>query len=101
MFQSSDFSNSVINPKETTNALVAPSEQLLYENLKQKSHFLSLRDQIMFMMQPTLRKEAELYITKQAHLHNYKALSSNLQQSSNLVVANLYWYFKVRDEVVA
>lgn len=101
MLLSSDFSNSDTNTQETTTALVAPPEQLLYENLKQKSHFLSLRDQIIFMMQPTLRKEAELYITQQAHQHNYKALSSNLQQASNLAVANLYWYFKVRDEVTA
>lgn len=101
MLLSSDFSNSDTHIQETTTALVAPPEQLLYENLKQKSHFLSLRDQIIFMMQPTLRKEAEIYITKQAHQHNYKALSSNLQQASNLAVANLYWYFKVRDEVTA
>lgn len=95
----SDFSNSDTNIQETTTALVAPPEQLLYENLKQKSHFLSLRDQIIFMMQPKLRKEAELYITEQAASNGYKALIlSNLQQSSNLAVANLYWYFKVRDE---
>lgn len=96
---SSDFSSSDTNSKETTTALAAPPEQLLYENLKQKSHFLSLRDQIIFMMQPTLRREAELYITEQAASNGYKALIiSNLQQSSNLAVANLYWYFKVRDE---
>ena len=96
---SSDFSSSDNNTQETTTALAPPPEQLLYENLKQKSHFLSLRDQIIFMMQPKLRKEAELYITEQAASNGYKALIlSNLQQSSNLAVANLYWYFKVRDE---
>lgn len=96
---SSDFSSSDNNTQETTTTLAAPPEQLLYENLKQKSHFLSLRDQIIFMMQPQLRKEAELYITEQAASNGYKALIlSNLQQSSNLAVANLYWYFKVRDE---
>lgn len=95
----SDFSSSDTNAKETISALAAPPEQLLYENLKQKSHFLSLRDQIIFMMQPKLRKEAELYITEQAASNGYKALIlSNLQQSSDLAVANLYWYFKVRDE---
>ncbi len=100
MLLSSDFSSSKItNIQETTTVLAAPPEQLLYENLKQKSHFLSLRDQIIFMMQPTLRREAELYITEQAASNGYKALIlSNLQQSSNLAVANLYWYFKVRDE---
>ncbi|HEY9783156.1 MAG TPA: hypothetical protein V6D09_23820 [Leptolyngbyaceae cyanobacterium] len=96
---SSDFSSSDNNTQETTTTLAAPPEQLLYENLKQKSHFLSLRDQIIFMMQPKLRKEAELYITEQAASNGYKALIlANLQQSSNLAVANLYWYFKVRDE---
>ncbi len=99
MLLSSDFSSSDTNAKETTSALPAPPEQLLYENLKHKSHFLSLCDQIIFMMQPKLRKEAELYITKQAASVGYKALIlSNLQQSSDLAVANLYWYFKVRDE---
>jgi hypothetical protein len=100
MLLSSDFSSSKItNIQENTTVLAAPPEQLLYENLKQKSHFLSLRDQIIFMMQPTLRREAELYITEQAASNGYKALIlSNLQQSSNLAVANLYWYFKVRDE---
>lgn len=99
MLLSSDFSSSDTNAKETTNTLVTPPEQLLYENLKQKSHFLSLREQIIFMMQPQLRKEAELYITEQAASSGYKALIlSNLQQCSNLAVANLYWYFKVRDE---
>ena len=97
---SSDFSSSDNNTQETTTTLAAPPEQLLYENLKQKSHFLSLRDQIIFMMQPSLRREAELYITEQAASNGYKALIiSNLQQSSNLAVANLYWYFKVRDEL--
>ena len=100
MLLSSDFCSSDTNAKETITALVAPPEQLLYENLKQKSHFLSLRDQIIFMMQPKLRKEAELYITEQAASNGYKALIlANLQQSSNLAVANLYWYFKVRDEL--
>ena len=99
MLLSSDFCSSDNNTQETTTTIAAPPEQLLYENLKQKSHFLSLRDQIIFMMQPQLRKEAELYITEQAASNGYKALIlSNLQQSSNLAVANLYWYFKVRDE---
>lgn len=56
MLLSSDFSSSDKNTQETTTTLAAPPEQLLYENLKQKSHFLSLRDQIIFMMQPKLRK---------------------------------------------
>ena len=99
---SSDFSSPLtLSPdtKEATTALVEPLEQLLYENLKQKSHFPSLRDQLLFMMKPELRRESESYISQQAAIAGYKTLvASNLQQASDLAVANLYWYFKNRDE---
>lgn len=94
---SSDFSSPTIN--EVTTALTAPPEQLLYEYLKQKSHAASLHDQLLFMIEPKLRREAEFYISQKAAIAGYKTLvPSNLQQASNLAVANLYWYFKVRDE---
>jgi len=100
---SSDFSSSefTANPdtNPTTTALAAPPEQLVYENLKQKSHPLSLELQLKFMITPQLRLEYESYISQQATLAGYKALiPSNLQQASDLAVANLYWYFKLRDE---
>lgn len=87
------------NTKDTT-TVVAPPEQLLYENLKQKSHYLSLQDQLLFMMEPDLRRESEFYISQQATVAGHKILvPSNLQQASDLTVANLYWYFKVRDKL--
>lgn len=100
---SSDFSNPEVtvslNINEATTALAELPEQLLYENLQQKSHPPSLLDQLLFMMNPDLRRESEFYISQQAAIAGYKTLvPSNLQQASNLVVANLYWYFKVRDE---
>lgn len=100
---SSDFSNPEVtvspNINEATTGLAELPEQLLYENLQQKSHPPSLRDQLLFMMNPDLRRESEFYISQQAAIAGYKTLvPSNLQQASNLVVANLYWYFKVRDE---
>ncbi len=97
--QSVDFSNSEVPNSTDTTALAVPPEQLVYENLKQKSHPQSLRDQLQFMMQPELRREPESYISQQAAIAGYKTLvTSNLQKASNLAVANLYWYFKVRDE---
>lgn len=79
--------------------VVEPEEQLLYENLKQKSHYLSLRDQLQFMIKPDLRQIHEFYISQQATASDYKALApSNWQQIPDLTVANLYWYFKVREE---
>lgn len=79
--------------------VVEPEEQLLYENLKQKSHYLSLRDQLQFMIKPNLRPPHELYINQQAIASDYLALApSNWQEIPDLTVANLYWYFKAREE---
>jgi hypothetical protein len=103
LLQSADFDNSEITANPDTNAnttaLAAPPEQLLYENLKQKSHPSSLRDQLALMMKPSLRQEFASYISQQSAIAGYKTLvPANLQKASNLAVANLYWYFKVRDE---
>ncbi len=103
LLNSSDFSDPEVtvspNTKSATTALAEPPEQLLYRNLKQKSHFSSLHDQLLFMMKPDLRRESEFYISQQAAIAGHKTLvPSNLQQASDLAVANLYWYFKVRDE---
>lgn len=103
LLQSADFDNSenTANPDTSANttALAAPPEQLLYENLKQKSHPASLQDQLILMMKPELRQEFASYISQQAAIAGYKTLvPANLQKASNLAVANLYWYFKVRDE---
>ena len=100
---SSDFSGSedTVSPnsKEATITLAEPLEQLFYKNLKQKSHLLSLHDQLLLMMKPDLRREPEFYISQQAAIAGHKTLvPSNLQQASDLAVANLYWYFKIRDE---
>ncbi len=79
--------------------VTTPSEHLIYENLAEKSHFFSLRDQLLFLFNSELRIKYELYINQQAVNAHYKTLVlSNLQQASDLTVANLYYYFKVRDE---
>ncbi|MGL4621829.1 MAG: hypothetical protein ACRCZS_22680 [Chroococcidiopsis sp.] len=102
LFLSADFSNSDpfnLETNHNTTPLVLTPEQVIYEELKQKSHPLSLHDQLRFMMQAELRREAETYISQQALLSGHKALiPANLQQASNMAVANLYWYFQVRDE---
>ncbi|OKH40924.1 hypothetical protein NIES2119_01035 [[Phormidium ambiguum] IAM M-71] len=76
-------------------ALAEPPEQLLYEKLRQISHFRSLHDQLRFLVKPELRKVYESYISQQAKNSNYDGLSlSNWQEITDLTVANLYWYFK-------
>lgn len=103
LLQSAELDNSEITVNSDTNltttVLDAPPEQLFYEALKQKSHPQSLRDQLQLLMKPSLRQEFAEYISKQAAMAGYKTLvPANLQKASDLAVANLYWYFKVREE---
>jgi len=99
LLQSADFDNSEVAVNADIIIDSTPPEQLFYENLKQKSHPASLRDQLVLMMKPSLRQEFAAYISKQATIAGYKTLvPANLQKASDLAVANLYWYFKVRDE---
>ncbi|WP_178381611.1 hypothetical protein [[Phormidium ambiguum] IAM M-71] len=54
------------------------------------------------MMQPELRQQYELYVSQQSAIAQHKTLTQpNLQQASNLAVANLYWYFKHREKTPA
>jgi hypothetical protein len=79
--------------------IATPAEELLYETLKQKSHFSALCDALRLMLQTEIRRDYETYVSQQAEHAGHKALvEKNLQQMSNLSVANLYWYFQSRDE---
>lgn len=84
----------------TENSVVVaePEEQLFYDNLKKKSHYLSLRDQLQFMIKPDLRRSHESYLSQQAIVSGYNALArSNWQVIPDLTLANLYWYFKDKE----
>lgn len=51
------------------------------------------------MFAPELRREYENYVSQQAANSGYRTLvTSNLQQASDLTVANLFHYFNIRDE---
>lgn len=97
LLTSSDFDNP--DTHHSTINVAEPPEQIVYENLTDKSHFYSLRDQLLFMFEPELRRNYEFYISEQAIISGYKTLvKSNLQHASDLTVANLYYYFNIRDE---
>jgi hypothetical protein len=84
-----------LDNNEEPTIVTKPEEQSLYENLKQKSHYLSLRDQLKFMVKPDLRRGHESYISQKAPASGLKALApSNWEAIPDLTVANLYWYFK-------
>jgi acyl carrier protein len=98
LLENSDFDSSGFITSQNTN-LALPAEQLIYEELVEKSHFSSLQNQLLYLFDSELRQQSELYINQQAANAGYKTLvPSNLEQASNLAVANLYYYFKIRDE---
>ncbi len=83
---------------ESSVVVAEAEEQLVYDNLKKKSHYLSLRDQLQFMIKPDLRRSHESYLSQQAIVSGYNALArSNWQVIPDLTLANLYWYFKDKE----
>ena len=99
LLESTDFQESeIVETTETNSLLIETPEQQIYEELKQISHPLSLQNQISFLMKPELRKKFEFYISQESVKAGYKTLGlSNLQTASNMTIANLYYYFKIRD----
>jgi hypothetical protein len=78
----------------TVNELEIP-EQEIYDDIKPKSHFDSLRDQLQLMALPELRLKYENYVVAKAQAFGHKALSmETLKQSSDMAIANLYHYFQ-------
>ena len=81
-----------------TTFTVLAAEPSLYDTLKQKSHYLSLRDQLIFAVSPESRRGYEFYVSQQAIATGYQALAaSNWQEISDLTVANLYYFFQIRE----
>lgn len=81
---------------EQNNELI---EQTQYEQLKNTSHFLALRDHLKFTINPQARQNYESYISARSPHHGYRALAaSNWQEISDITVANLYWYLKSKDK---
>ncbi|MGK7925654.1 MAG: hypothetical protein AB4290_10475 [Spirulina sp.] len=82
--------------------LIKPEEISNYENFKEKSHYLALRDQLRFMINPESRRKSEVYISQMATNTGRKALApSNWSEVPDFTVANLYWYFKEQETAIA
>lgn len=89
----------IIDSNVEVSVIEKPAEIINYENAKDKSHTSSLLDQMRLMMSSKLRQEYEVYVSNRAYDSGHKTLnSSNLEQASNLSIANLYWYFKTREK---
>lgn len=83
------------NEKSDPTVLPIPDEQLIYEQLRLKSHSSALRTQLELMLIPQQRREYEAYIQEQGKTAGHKSLvPSNLEKASLFAIANLYHYFK-------
>ncbi|MGB7892235.1 MAG: hypothetical protein WCF82_10095 [Microcoleus sp.] len=101
--QSADLSKSnltvVEDKKLAPTVLAIPDEQLFYEKLRPKSHFYALRTQLELMLEPLRGEKYNAYIIEQGEIAGHKSLvASNLEKASDFAVANLFYYFRVRDE---
>lgn len=103
LLQSSNFADYNPNAINTKSASITVTlelpELILYQELLKKYAPISLYHQLLFMMDSSRRREAELYITERAKIAGYQALNqANLPVASNLVIANIYLYFQLRDD---
>jgi hypothetical protein len=102
LLASSDLGNTDNLQTKTDSEIVQePRELVVYQKLKNKSHYSSLKDQLRFLIQPNLRKQYESYITEQATNSGYHGLvPGNWQEITDLTLANLYWYFQDKSKTV-
>ena len=90
--------SNTIETNQELDTVEKPVEQIRYEDLQEKSHYLSLVDQLKFKVSPNLRKQHELYVSDRATASGHNTLTKNIAIASNLSVANLYWYFQAKEE---
>jgi hypothetical protein len=91
----SSASVSQVNPPSESVVTVEPSEQVLYQSMKAKSHYQALKDTLRFKLDSACRQAYQDHITQMAPQSELKALvPANWQEIPDLVVANLYWYLQ-------
>jgi len=94
LLESSELSEINLEVTSSFNSLEVP-EQKIYDEIKPKSHFDSLRDQLQLMALPELRLKYEREVAEKAQASGHKALKLEaLNQSSDMAIANLYHYFQ-------
>jgi hypothetical protein len=70
-------------------------EESFYSNIKPKSHFDSLREQVVLMALPTRRKDLIMAIRESEFFQQSQSLTiQRLDQASDLTISNLYYYVK-------
>jgi len=75
-----------------------PPEQILYDLVKPKSHYEALKDSLRFTLKPILRQDYMDYIRQRASAVKYEGIAlCDWANVSNLNLANIYYYFKLRE----
>jgi hypothetical protein len=96
LLESSELSEINLEVTSSLNSLDVP-EQKMYDEIKPKSHFDSLRDQLQLMALPELRLKYEREVAEKAQASGHKALKlAALNQSSDMAIANLYHYLNLQ-----
>ncbi len=79
--------------------LVRPPEYVYYEQAQKESHPQAIRDSLLILVDAEQRKTSQDYIIERSSLENLSALTlENLHKASPLTIANLEYYFIVRDD---
>lgn len=74
-----------------------PPEQILFNLVKPKSHYEALKDSLRFTLKPLLRQEYIDYVRQRALSVKYEGIALlDWENVSNLNLANIYYYFKLR-----
>lgn len=69
-----------------------------YDNLESQCHYESMRNQLKYLVKSDIRQHHINYIKERAMNHNLQGIiPTNFEDVSNLSVANLYEYLKVRE----
>jgi DNA-binding ferritin-like protein len=79
--------------------LIKPPEYVYYKKAQEQSPPGALRDSLLYLMDADKRIESQNYIAERAPLEGLSALTRETMQKANpLTIANLEYYFLVRDE---
>ncbi|MBE9239658.1 hypothetical protein [Synechocystis salina] len=97
--QSADFSAQMEQTKNTSIiSFKKPVEQLFYDDFLSKSHPYALDTYLRILINKSIKREIQDYIIQQAEAMKYYSLNvKNLSLSSEVSLANMFWYFRSRE----
>lgn len=104
LLESNDFKSSEIAvlqevEQSGNKKLYEKLELQLYEDLYERSINESIRDQLILLMSPSRRQNMKNYVVNHLQESDFNFLKESLlEDSSNFTLANLYWYFKLKEK---